>query len=195
MSKKRRPHHEQRAQAGQALPPEIMIHRINRVLSGWLNYYCHANSKRTFSGLDNKVFRKLWRWARRNYPKDRCDQTIRKFFNGGDPWIFSVKRAQGTVVRLNRADAKPIQRGIPVQAWRSYFDGDRLYWATRLGQYPGVPDRTARILKRQRGKCARCGVKLSNEDQWSTVAAVEQGGQAIMCARCIPTNRQAIPRG
>lgn len=31
-------------------------------------------------------------------------------------------------------------------------------WSTRLGQRPGVSPRIAKLLKRQQGKCPRCGL-------------------------------------
>lgn len=166
INKRLRPVYDEQAAKGKANSPEIMIYQLNRVLNGWANYYCFANSKRTFSTLDHRIFQKLWRWVRRNRPKDTCGKRIHDFFSDGDPWRFSVKTTNGTVATMMRLDAKPIKRHILIQASRSYYDGDLVYWATRMGHYPGLPGRAARLLKRQYGKCVHCRKKFHQEDRW-----------------------------
>ena len=51
-------------------------------------------------------------------------------------------------------------------AWpeRSRRDGDWVYWSTRLGRDPSKPRRVTRLLKRQRGCCALCGLHFTTED-------------------------------
>jgi len=48
---------------------------------------------------------------------------------------------------------------------RSYFDGDEIYWGQRMAKgYGDISASKAKMLKRQEGKCAVCGVKLKNGD-------------------------------
>ena len=54
------------------------------------------------------------------------------------------------------ADTK-IHRHTKVQGIRSPFDGDWLYWGTRLGKDPTKPDRETALLKVQQGRCMFCG--------------------------------------
>jgi hypothetical protein len=53
---------------------------------------------------------------------------------------------------------------IKVKVDKSPFDGDQLYWATRLGYSLKLPVRKAKLLKRQRGKSYHCGLFFSSED-------------------------------
>ena len=52
---------------------------------------------------------------------------------------------------------------------RSPFDGDWLYWATRMGRYPGLDKKVAEALKKQQGKCAMCGLYFTELDLPNTV--------------------------
>jgi RNA-directed DNA polymerase len=47
---------------------------------------------------------------------------------------------------------------------RGRRDGDWVYWSTRLGRDPNKPRRVTRLLKRQRGCCALCGLRFTTED-------------------------------
>jgi len=47
---------------------------------------------------------------------------------------------------------------------RGRRDGDWVYWSTWLGRDPSKPRRVTRLLKRQRGCCALCGLRFTTED-------------------------------
>src|SRR2546422_502601 len=64
---------------------------------------------------------------------------------------------RGGGARLAFHTERPIRRHVKVQARRSPYDGDEVYWSTRQGQYPGVSTRVSTLLKRQAGKCRYCG--------------------------------------
>lgn len=57
-----------------------------------------------------------------------------------------------------------ISRHIKVNGEASPYDGDMKYWSTRMGKQPGIPTRVAKLLKRQKGKCAHCGLTFREED-------------------------------
>jgi RNA-directed DNA polymerase len=57
-----------------------------------------------------------------------------------------------------------IRRYIKVKGDRSPYDGDWVYWASKLGRHPELPKRVAILLQRQKGKCAWCGLYFRNED-------------------------------
>ena len=62
----------------------------------------------------------------------------------------------------------PIERHIKVQGNRSPYDGDWLYWSSRLGRHPLVEGSKAKLLKRQGGKCRWCGLRFKSEDLLET---------------------------
>ena len=73
----------------------------------------------------------------------------------------------------------PIRRHVKVQGRRTPYDGDEVYWSTRLGHYPAVKPRTARLLKQQQGKCRACGYRLKMGDvlEVDHILARAQGGK------------------
>ncbi|HEV3399651.1 MAG TPA: HNH endonuclease signature motif containing protein [Actinomycetes bacterium] len=51
-----------------------------------------------------------------------------------------------------------------VRGTASFYDGDLLYWARRLGRHPELPPSKASLLKRQQGRCAWCGLLFRDLD-------------------------------
>ena len=46
-----------------------LIRRLNQQIKGWTMYHRYAASKRTFTYVDHRIFRMVWRWCRRRHPK------------------------------------------------------------------------------------------------------------------------------
>ena len=145
--------HQQATQA-------VLIARLNPKIKGWANYYATVCSKQILHSVDCWLYHKLWAWAGRRHPNKGKRWRARKYwgFHLGR-WIFEAGNQ-----RLVKASHTPIRRHIKVQGARSPYDGDWLYWATRSGAHPEVPKRIAFLLKRQRGKCAFCGLYFRCED-------------------------------
>ena len=55
-------------------------------------------------------------------------------------------------------------RHTKVKGNRTPYDGDLVYWCTRMGQHPQANKVTATLLKRQKGKCTHCGLFFRDED-------------------------------
>ena len=130
-----------------------LIFKLNPIIRGWCNYYRTVASKATFRDMDDRMYQKLWRWATRRHPKKSGKWIARKYWHKG--WKFMV--ASGSPALLRHASVA-IRRHAKVQAGKSPFDGDWVYWATRQGKQPGIPTRLARLLRQQNGKCAHCGL-------------------------------------
>ena len=177
--KKRNAAYQQRVESGKAGPIEVMIIHMNRMLRGWCNYHRHHNAKKTFSRIDHELFWILWRWATRTFPKRGRKRLVQELFNGAHPWRFGIKQGHaGQPVWLMRAAETPILRHFPVQAGRSYYDGDWAYWGKRQGRYPGLPSRIGGLLKRQSGKCAVCHESITPEDRVLTARHQQEGVSA-----------------
>ena len=54
-------------QEGGYLTAGQLIERLNPKIRGWALYHRHASSARTFARVDDVIFKKLWRWARRRH--------------------------------------------------------------------------------------------------------------------------------
>ncbi|MDO9580636.1 MAG: group II intron maturase-specific domain-containing protein, partial [Bacteroidales bacterium] len=109
---------------------ERLIAMITPKIRGWANFYRHVVSKRTCSLLDEKLFRLLWRWAKRRHP-NKSSQWIKKHYfisKGNQNWVFATtgNRKQ---VELTRFDATKIVRHRKIisisnpynRMWDNYF--------------------------------------------------------------------------
>ena len=141
-------------------PQTALISRLNPVIRGWCNYYSTVSSKRTFSNCKNIVWSQLRAWAR--YRTGNFSyRTLNKYWHYiGYRLTFSTKDG----LRLISHPDTPIKRHIKVRGDKSYFDGDVLYWSTRRGSHPELPDRVAMLLKKYRGRCPECGLMFVEND-------------------------------
>ncbi|GET41657.1 RNA-directed DNA polymerase (Reverse transcriptase) [Microseira wollei NIES-4236] len=53
---------------------------------------------------------------------------------------------------------------MKVKGDKSPFDGDLVYWSSRLGTHPQMPSRKAALLQQQKGKCPWCGLSFQEWD-------------------------------
>ena len=160
-------------------PQEALIRHLNPVIRGWCNYYSTVASKKTFSRLEHLTCRKLLRWAKRRHPHASRWKTVKKYWNpdGKYRWSFATQKG----MRLWRYDKTPIRRHPKVDGTRSPYDGDWVYWGTRMGRYPMLAGRKAILLRRQKGKCPRCGLFLKQEDdvEIDHIIPRAQGGRDV----------------
>ncbi|AFZ49085.1 group II intron reverse transcriptase/maturase [Dactylococcopsis salina] len=159
---------------------EAIIGRLNPIIIGWCNYHKTICSKETFSHIDNLVYNKLRRWIKSRHPNQTlkwCEGryfhlTKEKNLDGEDrnaKWVFSTppdipNSPVAGKHELRKHVWTPIERHIKIEGTRSPYDGDWRYWSKRRGEYPGTPKRVATLMKQQKGKCARCGLYVKDED-------------------------------
>lgn len=109
---------------------EQLIRMISPKIRGWANFFRHAVAKRTFSSLDNKVFKLLWKWAKRRHPNKSSRWIKAKYFKnkGSRNWVFSTTDKKQTC-ELPLFDANKIIRHIKIKSrsnpydkeWEGYF--------------------------------------------------------------------------
>jgi RNA-directed DNA polymerase len=135
---------------------------LNSKIMGWSNYYRTCVAKAVFSGVDNVVYWQLSEWVKRSSRGRSLKKKMRKYYKvvGSRKWVFTTKAGK----TLLRHDATKIVRHIKVLGSRSPFDGDWVYWGTRLGRNPLLTPRRARLLKQQHGKCGYCKLYFRQED-------------------------------
>lgn len=151
--------------AHKAAPQAVLIDRLNPIIRGWANYFSNACSKSTYSSMDNLMYHKLRAWARRRHPNKNRHWIAHKYWliGTGEGWVFASRNDQHPM-RLFQHARTPIKRHIKVQGSRSPYDGDWIYWSCRMGHHPAVTLRVARLLKRQAGQCAHCGLYFFADD-------------------------------
>ena len=135
---------------------ENLIGLLNPVIAGWSHYYRAVVSNNVFQTLDNKLYNRLVRWARFRHPRKSWHWMTHRYWriNPGNGWVF----AAGNGLTLNRHGSVPIIRHAKVKGSASPYDGRWSYWAARRGNYPGVSNRMAKLLKTQQGRCHACGL-------------------------------------
>lgn len=143
-----------------------LIKLLNPVISGWSNYYSTVVSKQAFSHQDYLIFQKLVAWAKHRHADKSWEWISRKYWQtiGGDQWVFATRLEDENPQILRKHNATPIVRHIKVKGDASPFNGDFIYWSTRMGKHPEAPHRVSMLLKRQKGKCAFCELFFRDGD-------------------------------
>lgn len=144
-------------------PQAALIAALNPAITGWSRYYSTVVSKEVFGSMETLLHSQLRRWSRRRHPGKTAGWVARKYWHteGNQHWVFG-RRGEA---RLRRHGETRIVRHVKVRGETSLYDGDLLYWATRLGRHPELPTSRAILLKRQKGRCAECGLLFTSMDE------------------------------
>ncbi len=147
--------------AYKSAPQVLLIRKLNPIIRGWCNYYSTVCSKQAFAYCDHiLLFSQLRAWARRRTGKFNLETYHKYWHSIGDRITFSTE--DGISLRFHAAT--PIRRHVKVKGNRSFFDGDIIYWGTRKGRHPELPNRVALLLKRYKGRCSECGLIFLGDD-------------------------------
>ena len=154
-----------------------LIERLNPKIRGWALYHRHASSARTFARVDDVIFKKLWRWARRRHRHKTAAWVRAKYFArpGDGGWRFrglvTDKEGGKHTVFLVRARTTRTRRHVQVKgranpydpAWELYFE-ERL--ATQMASTLTGRGTARYLWLEQAGKCLVCSHPLTLEEGW-----------------------------
>lgn len=146
-------------QRSRGISQERLIQKLNPIIRGWgLSKRTQISSK-TFQAMDQYVFLHLWKWARNRHSKMSKYKLKEKYWHkvGSRNWVFGVKHDDSVSLQLQMHSKITIKRFAKVKGTASPFDGNIIYWAKRSGKSPIIPDRKARLIKEQNGRCGLCG--------------------------------------
>lgn len=149
-------------------PQIALISALNPVIRGWANYYRFSDAKTTgeFSRQDHLLYLKLRSWAKRRC-KGSLTQAYANYWHtvGDDNWVFSTREGSNSFRLMTHREVQCSSTSyVKVKGDKSLFDGDLVYWSIRMGTYPQMSAQRAKLLKRQRGKCAYCGHHFKDGD-------------------------------
>jgi RNA-directed DNA polymerase len=157
-----------------------LISELNPIIRGWCNYYSSVVSKEIFSGISNQVYQRLFRWAKRRHNNKTDKWITNKYWHtiGGNNWEFAVK-IDDKFIKLYRHPETPIVRHIKVKGNASPFDGNWVYWSSRMTNHPEANKRVATLLKMQKGKCPECGHYFRDGDVMEVdhILPISKGGK------------------
>jgi RNA-directed DNA polymerase len=167
------------------------------ITRGWASFYRSVVSKRTFSTVDDYLWKLTYKWACRSHQnKPRYWVTKRYFgqFNPASPnrWVFGDVTSGAYL---------PPMVWTPIVRHRKVIGGASLddpaltdYWAKRRGRNQPPLDRsTLRLLKVQHGRCVICGDLLLHADREPHTP--EEWQQWHRTTRKAITRRLIIARG
>jgi RNA-directed DNA polymerase len=154
-----------------------LIRLLNPKIRGWALYHRHASSAHTFKRVDDAIFWKLWRWARRRHRHKSAAWVKSQYFlrPGDRRWQFrgTVQDEEGKsrTVFLFLAKSLKIRRHVKIKgsanpydpAWELYFE-ERL--AAKMADSLTGQGKARYLWLRQGGKCLVCHYPLTLEEGW-----------------------------
>ncbi len=150
-----------------AATQEEIINKLNPIIRGWSNSFRSVNCADTFQKMDYLLGKKLWQWSTRRHANKGKKWIADRYFHTikGRKWYFAdTKEGKISKVLALHAETKK-ERFMKVKAGKSFYDGDEIYWASRLSEgYGEIPPSKAKLLKKQEGKCEYCNRNFQNGD-------------------------------
>ena len=149
-------------------PQALLILELNPVIRGWCNYYkfSDAQTRKILTLQDHLVFQKLRAWGiyRCGSLKDSRKNYYTKI--GNKNWIFATREGDANPLRLlfHSSFGSSSTDYVKVKGDKSPFDGNLIFWSTRMGRHPEMPTSKAFRLKKQKGKCNWCGLHFREGD-------------------------------
>lgn len=146
-----------------------VIATLNPIIRGWAAYYRGVVSKKTFSDLDDYLWKLTYKWATRSHAnKPRAWVSARYFgrFNKfrNDRWVFGDAASGAHLVKFSWTD---IVRHVMVKGGASPDDPALAeYWSERRRRVkPPLDGYTLRLLTKQDGRCGLCGGEVLSAEQ------------------------------
>ena len=149
-------------------PQAALIKDLNPVIRGWTSYYSKSDVQTVgeLAKQDHLTYLKLRRWAKRrcgniSYGHAKYWTTI-----NGNNWVFATRTGEANPLRLllHREFSSSSTDYVKVKGDKSPFDGDLVYWSSRLGKHPEMSSRKAKLLKQQKGICPWCELRFQEWD-------------------------------
>jgi RNA-directed DNA polymerase len=149
-------------------PQAALIKDLNPVIRGWTSYFTNSDAQTVgeLSKQDRLTYLKLRRWAKRRCGNISDGHTKYWTSIDGNNWVFATRSGEANPLRLllHRESSSSSTDYVKVKGDKSPFDGDLVYWSSRLGTHPEMPHRKAKLLKQQKGKCPWCELRFQEWD-------------------------------
>lgn len=155
-----------------------LITLLRPKIIGWGNYFRYSECKLVFNKISHFIYQKLRAWAFRIDKRHGRKTVKEKYFPSGKTYFFEgVEHADNWTLcgkeKVKGGDTKEIffpklswitsKKWVKIKGNKSPYDGDHIYWATRMGTYKRLPTRVSKLLKRQKGICTLCRTRFNLE--------------------------------
>lgn len=143
---------------GRTLTQEIIIKKLNPIITGWSNYHQGVVSKRIFSNLDDRIWNMLWKWAKRRHPMKNKTWIANKYWheNKTRKWVFSSNDKKLKLL----SDKKIIRSPLLKLNKNPYIDRD--YFEKRKFNQGAskLSGKFINVWRNQKGKCPVCNLMI-----------------------------------
>jgi RNA-directed DNA polymerase len=154
-----------------------VINYLNPIIRGFAYYYRTACSKEILSYFDSRIWKALYKWARKKHGAISRKEVVRKYFNIGiqhpkyNKWDFLTitKDRRGLEKVLVLFKAASVKKVIHVKVPGKYSKDDpalKKYWSDRASKFGNQifarNSKYEKIAKQQKHKCPICGEHIHN---------------------------------
>jgi RNA-directed DNA polymerase len=162
---------------------ESFILKLNPIIAGWGMYFGNsdASSEGILKKMDYLLYLKLRKWSKRKTKSSKGG--LNKYWKmiGNRKYVFATE-IDGKMTELNQyTDFTRSLRNnyVKVKGECSPYDGNEIYWATRLGNSAFMSLTQSSLLKAQKGKCNLCKMYFMDEDilEIDHIIPLSEGGQ------------------
>ena len=184
--------------ANQTAQQENLIHRLNPVINGWVNYHKHNVSKEVFGKVDHQIWQHTWQWAKRRHHEKGNYWIYNKYyhFSNSRKWIFGAPTGSQTesgekkYVNLVKATDTKIRRFTKIKSeanpfdstWDEYFEERE---ALKMSYSLNGRQVLLKMFNMQRGKCPLCGNNITEETGFTVEKGVtENHAKSLIHPQC-----------
>ncbi len=149
-------------------PPGQLIDKLNPVLRGWANYHRHVICGEAFGQLDNYVWRRMYRWAKRRHPNKTGRWIAERYFphRKGESWRFTDPKTGKQLIRVQ--ETVKAQRHLKIKGEANPFDREWDEYFQRRDRQLALQASSrfrATMLIRQKGLCPVCRQVIQCEEE------------------------------
>ncbi|NEP59658.1 MAG: group II intron reverse transcriptase/maturase [Symploca sp. SIO2G7] len=139
-----------------------LIVTLSSKINGWARYYHTERSSRTFTKVDYLMHRMIINWTKWQHPHKPRYFREKKYYR----YIGTRKRFSYNyqIWLPNHEDTHIVKKFTSVNVNRSPYDGDWVYWGTRMKSYPGISPKLSHCLSKQKGICPECELHFTDGD-------------------------------
>ena len=128
--------------------------------------FTNAQTVGELTRQDYLLFQKLRAWSR--HRTGEWYKARHKYWTtiGNNNWVFATRQGDANPLRLltHTEFGSSGSEYVKVKGNDSPFNGNLVYWSTRMGHNPHMPTRKANLLKRQKGICPWCCLRFREGD-------------------------------